>query len=226
MEKSQYDLCLRLLGRLARQGILNNVILIGSWCLLFYKEYFTGVYFPPSIRTRDIDFLVTLPSKIKNKVNLSDLLKDLGFVPEFVGPKGYLRLTHPELIVEFLVPERGRGSDKPYPLPQLSLNAQPLRYLDFLAQNVIEISVAGLRVKLPHPVAFALHKLIISGRRAKQEKADKDRDQALALLHFVIKHDKPAKIKAIFGSMPKKWQKKINEVLTKLDEEDILAVLS
>ena len=226
MEKSQYNLCLSLLDRLAKQGILHNVILIGSWCLLFYKEYFTGVYFPPSIRTRDIDFLVPLPSKIKNKVNVSDLLKDLGFVTEFVGSKGYIRLVHPELIVEFLVPERGRGSDKPYPLPQISLNAQPLRYLDFLAQNVIEINVNGLRVKLPHPVAFALHKLIVLGRRKKQEKADKDRDQALSLLHFVIKHDKPAKIKAVFNSMPRRWQKNIKDVLIKLGEEEVLAVLS
>ncbi len=83
-----------------------------------------------------------------------------------------------------------------------------------------------MRVKLPHPVAFALHKLIILGRRAKQEKADKDRDQALSLLHFVIKHDKPAKIKAVFGSMPKSWQKNIKDVLTKLDEEAILSFLS
>jgi hypothetical protein len=98
--------------------------------------------------------------------------------------------------------------------------------LDFLAQNVIEISVNGMRIKLPHPVAFALHKLIVLGRRTKQEKADKDRDQALALLHFVIKHDKPAKIKAVFGSMPKRWQKNIKDVLVKLEEEDILAVLS
>ncbi len=226
MEKSQYNLCLKLLDRLARKGILDHIVLIGSWCLLFYEEYFTGAYFPPSLRTRDIDFLVPLPSKIKNKVNLSDLLKDIGFVVEFVGSKGYIKLAHPELIVEFLVPERGRGSDKPYPLPQISLNAQPLRYLDFLADNVIEISVGGLRVKLPHPVAFALHKLIILGRRAKQEKADKDRDQALALLHFVVEHDRPAKIKAIFDSMPKKWQKNIKEVLIKLKEEAILVALS
>lgn len=225
MENKKYEICLEILRRFSAAGILNDIVLIGSWCLYFYKEYFTGVYFPPSIRTRDVDFLVPLPPKLKKKTDIPELLKDLGFIPEFMGPQGYLRLGHPELIVEFLVPERGRGSDKPYPLPQISLNAQPLRYLDFLAKNVIEINIDGLRVKLPHPVAFALHKLIILGRRIKQEKADKDRDQAFSLLHFVLKYDKPEKIKSIFNTMPQSWRRSIIKILIDQDEKQILDVL-
>ncbi|OGB89510.1 hypothetical protein A2625_01160 [candidate division WOR-1 bacterium RIFCSPHIGHO2_01_FULL_53_15] len=226
MEKKKYEVCLEVLRRFSEAGILDNIILIGSWCLYFYKEYFTGVYFPPSIRTRDMDFLVPLPPHMKKKVDVADLLKDLGFIPEFVSSQGYIRLGHPELIVEFLVPERGRGSDKPFPLPQIGLNAQPLRFLDFLAKNVIEINVGRLRVRLPHPVAFALHKLIITGRRTKREKAEKDRDQALSLLHFVIKHDRPDKIRSVYGSMPKKWRDQIRKRLAESDEKEIISVLS
>ncbi len=226
MEKKKYKLCLEVLHRFAKAGILKDIILIGSWCLYFYKEYFYGVYVVPLIRTRDIDFLVPLPPKIKKKTDVPDILSDLGFVPEFIGSKGYLRLGHPDLIVEFLVPERGKGSDEPYPLPQIGMNAQPLRYLDFLAKNIIEISVDGIRVKLPHPIAYALHKLIIQGRRTKKEKAAKDRDQALMLLHHVIKHEKPDKIKRILSTMSKKWQANILKTLKELDEEEILAVLS
>ena len=40
MEKSQYDLCAEVLGRSDKAGILKDIILIGSWCTLFYKEYF------------------------------------------------------------------------------------------------------------------------------------------------------------------------------------------
>ena len=69
------------------------------------------------------------------------------------------RRSHPDLIIEFLVPERGRGRDKPYPLPQLGLNAQSLRYLDLLEHNSIGFKTAGLEVNLPHPAAFALHPL-------------------------------------------------------------------
>ena len=76
-----------------------------------------------SLKTRDIDLLIPRPSEIKAKTDVVELLKDLGFIVGFSGSKGYIRLEHPELVVEFLVPERGRGSDKPYTLSQLGLNA-------------------------------------------------------------------------------------------------------
>jgi hypothetical protein len=95
-----------------------------------------------------------------------------------------------------------------------------------LVQNVIEVSVEGLRVRLPHPVAFALHKLIILGRRTKKEKAEKDLDQAVNLLRFVLKHEGTEKIKVIFKTMPKSWQKKIRTVLEKHNEAQILAALT
>jgi len=226
VEKKKYKLSLEILHRFSEAGILKDIILIGSWCLYFYKEYFYGVYVVPTLRTRDIDFLVPLPSKFKKKVSVPELLKDLGFIVEFIGSKGYIRLGHPDLIVEFLVPERGKGSNKPYPLPQISMNAQPLRFLDFLAKHIIEINVDGIRIKLPHPIAYALHKLIIFGRRAKKEKADKDKDQALMLLHHVIKTEKPDKVREIFLTMPKKWRDKIVKTLKEFDEKEILTVLS
>lgn len=40
MEKNQYELCVKVLKRLERTGVLKDVILIGSWCIPFYKEYF------------------------------------------------------------------------------------------------------------------------------------------------------------------------------------------
>ena len=40
----------------ADAGFINDVILIGSWCLSFYAEVFEG--FVPSVRTTDIDFYV------------------------------------------------------------------------------------------------------------------------------------------------------------------------
>jgi hypothetical protein len=98
--------------------------------------------------------------------------------------------------------------------------------MDFLAKNIIEVNIDGMKIKLPHPVAYALHKLIVHGRRTKKEKAAKDRDQALVLLHHVLIHEKSDKIRQIFLSMPKKWRDKIFRALKKLDEEEILNVLS
>ncbi|MDP2911532.1 MAG: GSU2403 family nucleotidyltransferase fold protein, partial [Candidatus Omnitrophota bacterium] len=138
MEKNQYKLCFEVLRRFNKAGILDGLILIGSWCLYFYKDYFENISYIDisTIRTRDIDFLVPIPARIKKEADIPNLLKDLGFVIEFKGSKGYIKLDHPDLIVEFLVPEKGRGSDKPYRLPQLGMNATPLRFLSFLTDNV------------------------------------------------------------------------------------------
>jgi hypothetical protein len=134
--EKRYALFLEVLRRFQAAGLLKELILIGSWCQHFYRSYFAGLRYTPTIRTRDMDFLVPVPLRIKNKVDVEELLRNEGFVVTFSGGAGYMKLMHPELIVEFLVPEKGRGSDKPYPLPQLSMNAQPLRFLDYLLQNI------------------------------------------------------------------------------------------
>ena len=119
MKKSQYELCLEVLRRLDHAGVLKNIVLVGSWCTLFYKDYFADVGYLAAFRTRDMDLLIPHPAALRAKTDVAKLLMDLGFVVGFTGSQGYIRLEHPELIVEFLVPEKGRGTDKPYALPQV-----------------------------------------------------------------------------------------------------------
>ena len=54
MEKNQYKLCIEVLRRLNEIVVLANIIVIGSWCIPFYKEYFATTKYSPSIKTRDI----------------------------------------------------------------------------------------------------------------------------------------------------------------------------
>ncbi|MFA5063436.1 MAG: GSU2403 family nucleotidyltransferase fold protein [Candidatus Omnitrophota bacterium] len=168
MENSQYDLCIEVLSRLDKVGALKNLVLVGSWCIPFYKEYFSGSKYVTSITTRDVDLLVPLPLGIKAKVDLEDLLKDLGFILGFKGPQGYIKLEHPDLVLEFLVSEKGAGLDQPFKLPELGVNAQRLRYLNLLTSKLINVKIGSLRINLPHPAVFALHKLIVSKERKKE----------------------------------------------------------
>jgi hypothetical protein len=135
VEENQYDLCTEILHRLDREGILKKTILIGSWCLFFYKEYFKLAEFSPSIRTRDIDILIPIPVKFEQKVDVFELIKDLGFILDFRKPDGYMRFMHPELILEFIVPERGKARAEPFDLPELGINAQPLRFMELLIKK-------------------------------------------------------------------------------------------
>jgi len=64
VENSQYKLCIEVLRRLDTAGVLKHIVLIGSWCIPFYKEYFKGTEYYTSITTRDIDFFVPLPRKL------------------------------------------------------------------------------------------------------------------------------------------------------------------
>ena len=224
MEK-RYALFLEVLRRFQAAGLLKELILIGSWCQHFYRSYFTGLRYTPTIRTRDIDFLVPVPFRFKNKVDVEELLRNEGFVVTFSGGAGYMKLMHPELIVEFLVPEKGKGSDKPYPLPQLSMNAQPLRFLDYLLQNTIRIEAEGLKINVPHPAAFALHKLIISARRTKEEKLVKDRKEALAILTALVRKGDTGEIRKMFEKMPAGWRKRVLDALTETDNVEIMRIL-
>ena len=225
MEKSQYDLCVEVLCRLDKAGILKDIVLVGSWCTHFYKDFFGSKNYMTSLTTRDLDLLIPQPRTIKAKTDVAELLRDLGFVVGFTGSKGYIRLEHPQLIVEFLVPERGRSSNKPYSLPQLGLNAQALRFLEYLSVNTITSKIGSIRLKLPHPANFALHKLVVVGRRPKAEKQAKDKESAIRILNALINTNQSAAIEKAFKAMPKKWQGKVKKQLTGITEERILEVL-
>lgn len=225
MEKQQYKLCVEVLRRLDKVGVLKNLILVGSWCIPFYQDYFKTVKYSSSIRSRDIDFMVPGSIKVKVKVDLAELLKDLGFVVGFRGREGYIRLEHPDLAIEFLVPEKGRGSNKPFPLKELSINAQPLRYLSLLTQRVINTEVEGVKVFLPHPAIFAFHKLIIAQIRKNKDKEAKDKEEALRILRALIDKGELATTKKFLNCMLSKWQAKVLASLKEMGESEFLCAL-
>jgi len=225
MEKKTNVLCFEILHRLDRAGVLEHLILIGSWSIYFYKYYFKSKSYSTYIRTKDMDFLVPIPSKFSKEINVFELFKDLGFLEKYRGSKGYVVLEHPDLSIEFLVPERGRGSNKPYFIPQLLINAQPLRFLDFLIENAISITAEGLHLKVPHPAAYALHKFIVFKRRSKAEKYERDIEGALRVFNELIRSKKESQVRLIFKRMHKKWQEKIVENLKSIGELEVVGIL-
>jgi hypothetical protein len=225
VEKKQYELCVEVLRRLNKAGVLKDLILVGSWCIPFYKDYFKTIKYATTIRTRDVDFMVPGHIKINTKIDVVELLKDLGFVVGFQGREGYIRLGHPDLAIEFLVPEKGRGSNKPFPLKELGINAQPLRYLNLLIHKIIHTEIDGIKISLPHPAVFAFHKLIIAALRKNEDKAAKDIEGALRILKAVLDKGEKVAIKIIFDSMLPTWRKKIFQCLEKMGETELLRIL-
>lgn len=226
MENEQYSLCCEVLRRLNREKVLDHVVLIGSWCMLVYQDYFKDVRYRPGIRTRDIDFLIPVPPKFDHKIDLEVLLKDLDFVATYRGRDGYMQFVHKNLMLEFIVPERGRGSDKPFSVPDLGVNAQPLRFMDFLADHIVRLKFAGMEVSVPHPVYFALLKVIVSARRQKLVKRENDLRQAMEVLRALVDAGEAKLLKSVFAACPAKWRKII--IATLHDEplaEEIVEIL-
>ena len=227
MRSKQFELCCEVLRRLEREGVLKHVVLIGSWCLLAYEEFFSDVRYRPGIRTRDIDFLIPRPPTFDHDVDLEAVLQDLDFVISRKGRDGYMQFVHEDLMLEFIVPERGRSSEKPFLVPALGVNAQPLRFMDFLADNTMRLHFDAIGVTVPHPANFALLKLIVSARRPKPVKQENDRRQALEVLRALVESGKAKPLRKVFDGMPKSWQKSVREVLNELPlAEEIAAVLA
>ena len=225
MEKKMYDFSFEILKRMYDEGILKDIMLIGSWSVHFYREYFKSDSYPTAIRTTDMDFLAPVPFKADYKKDIFKIVEDLGFIQTISGSKGFIDIVHPDLKIEFLVPERGRGSEKLYPLPQLGVNAQPLRYLDFLIDNAIVLNVDGIKLRLPHPAAYGLHKFIIFGRRRNKDKKARDLESAIRVSNALIKKKKQKKVRNVFKSMHEKWRDTVIRNLEKAGEEEIIDIL-
>lgn len=222
MDRNQSDLMFSVLKRMDSAGVLAKMMLIGSWCLPLYRDYYFKNDKLTVLRTRDLDFLVPREAVFTDKTDLPLLLEDLGFVLDQSYPQGYMRLNHPELIVEFLVPEVGRGSSKPYPLPALSMNAQALRFLEILSDDPIAINVQGLQLTIPHPVNFGLHKLVISSRRKNPEKADRDSTAGISVLSLAAEKGESSRLPLLYRCLSGKEQRKICTILKKAGADTIL----
>lgn len=209
-EKEQLEILLQVLRQFYSAGVLKDIMLIGSWCLYFYRHEFGDPKTIPAVRTLDADFLIPSQRKLKAELDVPATLRELGFAPTFNRSNGLVVYDHPRLRVEFLIPEIGKGFEKPQDIKKLHVKAVGLRYLDFLAAHPREISYGDIEVTVPEPTVFAVHKLIISDRRKKQDKKERDLEAAMGILDWVFEQPgELKKLKLILKALPKKWLENI-----------------
>ncbi len=100
----------------------------------------------------------------------------------YVGPD-----SEPVREIDFLTTLH-RGGDAPYEHRQLRVAMQPLKFMEYLLENIGQAVVfcdeGAVAVNIPHPARYALHKLLVFGepRASHLQKARKDLLQAAALL--------------------------------------------
>jgi len=155
------------------------------------------------------------PNPFRGKPNTDFIkqLEGLGFRYDF-DSNGSLYLWNADLKIEFITPLKGRGLEHTVRIRPLGFNAIPLRHVELLLNNPITVVENGIRIRVPNPANFCLHKLIIASRRKKADKNLKDLQQAVYTSEIVDSRT----IKDLFETLPKKWKIAILTALEKAKE--------
>ena len=149
-----------------------------------------------------------------SRQDVPSLLKQLGFVRLF-NPDGSTYFTGNLLRIDFLSPKKGRQREPAAAHRELRITAQLLRYIDILPERSRLLPAAqGVRVRLPSPSSFLLHKLLISTRWQRSDKREKDLRQAMAVAAYVAQNpEKLQELKAIWRDFAPGWRKSTHQAL-------------
>ncbi len=140
---------------------------------------------------------------------MSDLLNQLGFDSDHDYIAGLVKYVHPDLEIQFLTPELGRVKDKPYEMKKLNINAEGLTYMKMLQDYKFNMNHNGISVWLPTPEVYSLHKILISQKRKKLTKREKDLISAKNIGELCLEYETHRKIKKLYMSICPKNGKKL-----------------
>ena len=225
---------LRVIGRLADYGFFSaGGVLVGTHAFLAFGNSL-GVRWGDVSRTQDVDLAhagrnvaLALPSNIHiDTVAAIDSLQ-MGLLPiqGLDGNSGasWLNPRDPAFRVDFLTTLH-RGVDEPYRHPRLQVVLQPLRFMEFLLEDVEQAvlfsgEVAAV-VNLPAPGRYALHKLLVAVERrgAFQAKVAKDLAQASILLAW-LRENRPLEVRELWRRLLERgpgWRERAEQGLLAL----------
>lgn len=226
----------RVVELLSQSGVfLSGGTLVGSTAFSAYQGML-GIEWPVDItQTEDMDEASARSINVAIKEDAPDvrsvlLESELGFfeVPALShkSPSTRFSIRGQAYVVDLVTPLHGPDSSDPVRLAHFNSYAHPLRFLDYLLEDV-QIAVipfrSGVLVNVPTPARFALHKLVVSQRRppSQQTKANKDILQAEKVIEVLLE-DRPGDLWLAFDAaqkqMPRKFMIQLEQGQRKLNE--------
>ncbi|MCB1490172.1 MAG: DUF1488 family protein [Bauldia sp.] len=218
---------------LARAGVFRlRGVLVGTAAYQTYSAMLGVKLADQAARTGDIDIAQFRNVSVAVEDETPPMLDILKEVEPTFRPVSSL---HPGRVasyqakggvrVDFLTPNEGPDTDVPEPLPSFRTDAQPLRFLDYLIHDpepAVLLHGAGVYVLVPAPQRYAIHKLIVSRRRAVgAAKQDKDIRQAEALLR-VLASTRPGELASAWteaAGRGRTWRSLVAEGLGQIEAD-------
>jgi hypothetical protein len=198
---------LKLLKTFSDNGFSEHLVLIGSWAEYMYMVADILPDYEANIRTLDVDFLVKNLRKPNPPVNIISLAKDEGFFIEEDCLTSVTKLLSSDgFEVEFLIAQKGKGEHFALKT-NLGVTAQALRHLELLNTNTLTIEYLGIKISIPTPEAFVLHKMIINSER--KEKIEKDQ----LVINRMYKHLNKDKFNELQQTLTKREQRAVKNYL-------------
>lgn len=197
----------RVLKQLALHGFFAaGGVLVGTHAFVAYGNQL-GVTWGTLNQTQDLDFAhagnnVSLGLPFDFEMDTRSAIESLsmGLLPISASPLPsggtYLDPKEPEFRLDFLTPLSRAGG--PVKSSRLNIDMQQMRFMEFSLQDVHQAVLFSrsdaVIVNIPAPERYAVHKLIVAGRRegAYQSKARKDIDQAAALIEVLSQERRSA----------------------------------
>lgn len=225
----------KVLALLERSGVfLAGGVVIGTLAFRAYANML-GVIWSSDLQTRDIDlasdneYPIVVP-RSKKPINLSNILLNSGMgfleVPALnrKSPSTKFKIRGQELAVELLTPMRGRDTAKPVLIDGLEAYAEPIRFLDYLLEDIQPATLLykhGIFINVPAPARFAFHKLVVSQRRkaGSAEKIKRDLAQAEQLFEVLIE-GRPGDLILAYEAAEKMGEKFFQQLTTGMDSID------
>ena len=188
------------------EGLLPHLMLIGSWAEYIYQDCIKAG-FKANLRTTDVDFLYKNLHQPKNKnINITKALEDKGFIYRQNRNSGVAKFIKEDILdIEFLIRVLGKGDPQHRKIPSLGIIGIGLRDVNMLERYPLVVEIKGYKLVVPEPEIYLLHKTLISSKRLKPEKREKDLDSVRGLLPYV----KTEYMKTMFEKLTKKQQKLI-----------------
>ena len=218
----------RVLEVVSKAGLFKRgVTLVGTAA---YQTYpcIIGAYLPTAaFTTSDIDLSVVEFRPSDNEEDIEAVLRRANptFKPRWHPgdklPKVFM--ADDGLRVDILT-RVGRGGKSAVEVDELGCSAAALTFQEFPAQDTMDTVAlygAGILVRVPTPMRFAVHKLLVAQRRDTADKKKKDLRQAQELIDIFLETDEASLQDALDSARNrgKSWKAAINASLKEIGRE-------